>query len=706
RMVEYVAQHALGEEASVFARAREAGVLVERPGGQLAFSHGLVREVLYRDLPEVRRRQLHQAVAEVLERRSGVERPWAELAHHYLEAGPPFASIAVERSLRAAGRALDAAADEEALRLLERAKLAHELAPVDLSARAELRLAEGAARSSAGQGARGRELCREAAELARQLGQPELFARAALGYGVEFSFGATDASLVQLLEEALAGLPESDAILRARLLARLASARQPSIFPRQTVAAALAAIEMARRLQNPATLLACLHTGMSALMDFVRSDERLPLNLEAERLALELGDRPKALRARARLFFDYLELGELGEADQHLARYTELARELGSERQLWPLPLFQGLRACMHGHFASVEAALAAAAEAGERAADPARHWMLTFHRFGLARAREQHAELLALEPQLRAVLGSSPPGELWSAIVAAQVRARVGQPASAAALLESLNFERLLEASDLTSLGMLADVVASIENEALAARVYPLLLPLQGHLFCYGMMGMFCEAPYDRQLGRLAALLGRGAEADRHFGRAIDQCRRLDLRPHLARCLFEHAEARRGSAAEAAVAQLQEAQRLASKLELTDLRPSIEALLAELAPPPASVATGDAPAFELRHEGEYWSIVAPGELLRLKDMRGLHLLQRLVSHPEQEFHVLDLAALEAGQATALGDAGELLDVRARAAYRERVADLEERLRDAEAAGDSARAHQAQQELDFLGAEL
>ena len=257
-------------------------------------------------------------------------------------------------------------------------------------------------------------------------------------------------------------------------------------------------------------------------MDFVRSDERLPLNLEAERLALQLGDWPKALRARARLFFDYLELGELGQADQSLARYVELARELESERHLWPIPLFHGLRACMQGRFAEAEAALAEAAQRGERAADPGRHWMLTFHRLGLERAREGHGALLALEPDIRAALGPSPPGELWSALVTASGRARVGQAREAAALLASQDLERLLEASDLTSLGMLAEVIASIENRELAARVYPLLLPLQGRLFCYGMMGVFCEAPdhWHRQAG--------GAPGPRHGGEpSLRECHR-----------------------------------------------------------------------------------------------------------------------------------------------------------------------------------
>ena len=52
------------------------------------------------------------------------------------------------------------------------------------------------------------------------------------------------------------------------------------------------------------------------------------------------------------------------------------------------------------------------------------------------------------------------------------------------------------------------------------------------------------------------------------------------------------------------------------------------------------------------------------------------------------------------------GDLGEVLDDRARAAYRQRLADLDERIAEAEADGDADAAARATEEREFLVAEL
>ena len=52
------------------------------------------------------------------------------------------------------------------------------------------------------------------------------------------------------------------------------------------------------------------------------------------------------------------------------------------------------------------------------------------------------------------------------------------------------------------------------------------------------------------------------------------------------------------------------------------------------------------------------------------------------------------------------GDAGELLDARAKAAYRRRLAEIDEDLAEAHAVGDMARAAQAEVERDILMREL
>jgi len=119
------------------------------------------------------------------------------------------------------------------------------------------------------------------------------------------------------------------------------------------------------------------------------------------------------------------------------------------------------------------------------------------------------------------------------------------------------------------------------------------------------------------------------------------------------------------------------------------------------------------------RREGDYWSLEFEGRTIRVRDLKGMHYLARLLAHPGREFHALDLVAAEsvgvAGSEssptaemprTALGDAGEMLDARAKNAYRRRLAEIEDDIAHARALGDTERESQADAERDFLVREL
>lgn len=122
--------------------------------------------------------------------------------------------------------------------------------------------------------------------------------------------------------------------------------------------------------------------------------------------------------------------------------------------------------------------------------------------------------------------------------------------------------------------------------------------------------------------------------------------------------------------------------------------------------------AAPDADVF--RREGDYWSVVFEGRTVRVRDVKGMHYLARLLAHPGREFHVLDLVVAESGGAAdrsalpyaTLGDAGEMLDTRAKEAYRRRLTEIDDDLTQARALGDAERAAQAEWERDFLVREL
>ncbi len=162
-------------------------------------------------------------------------------------------------------------------------------------------------------------------------------------------------------------------------------------------------------------------------------------------------------------------------------------------------------------------------------------------------------------------------------------------------------------------------------------------------------------------------------------------------------------------------------------------LAPADVALLVRLGAMPglASVASGDGTAVasvpavratgsggpavhtaELAREGKWWVVSCDGASVRLPDTKGLRYLAELVAAPGAERHALDLVDRVEGvdpgglDRRALGDAGEVLDARARAAYRRRVetlrAEIDERLE----IGDLDGAEAKQAELDGLVAQL
>jgi len=124
------------------------------------------------------------------------------------------------------------------------------------------------------------------------------------------------------------------------------------------------------------------------------------------------------------------------------------------------------------------------------------------------------------------------------------------------------------------------------------------------------------------------------------------------------------------------------------------------------------------------RQEGDYWTIAYQGNIFRLKHLQGLGHIAHLLRHPGQEFHVFDLATATTKntadppftgspgltglgtEAHGLGDAGEILDSQARAAYQRRLRELREELEEAQAFHDTGRTASAQREIAFLTHEL
>lgn len=131
--------------------------------------------------------------------------------------------------------------------------------------------------------------------------------------------------------------------------------------------------------------------------------------------------------------------------------------------------------------------------------------------------------------------------------------------------------------------------------------------------------------------------------------------------------------------------------------------------------------------------QGEYWTVGFSESVLRLRDIKGLGYIWRLLREPGRKFHALDLvqgtdqqsaAETQSGvrlvrlgarpavldnlgmHADGLGDAGEMLDEAAKAAYRRRLKELGEEIEEAKESANVERVSQAEDELDALKREL
>jgi tetratricopeptide (TPR) repeat protein len=695
-----------------------AGVLTER-GERRRFAHALFREVLYRDLAPAARQELHGRLARALERAASSASlfPHDKVAHHAFHGPEDLLEPGVRHALAAARRAQELLAYDEAIQVLERA-----LAAVtgrgnrtDLRARVLVALGEAAIRR--GDGALGKRCCSEAASLAKGLGDAELAANAALVYGRVFLFGSVDPVLIGMLEASLEALPAGDSALRARLLGRLAAALQPSVNVDEPIAIALDAIQTARRLGDKQTLLDVMHDSISAITDCAGPAGILALNLEAESLAREVGDRERLLTTYGRLFFLHLSMGELELADARASAYEALARELAAPWIGYRTHFFRAVRATMHGRFAETEAALSEALRLGTEAGDPAAPMLYASGREALFRASERYDELLVPHSMARRERGYARFAQAWLVFHAGLAHARREDAEHAARAYELMPSAYPM---NLFSYFFVAEMVAVGGTDEAAERLLKLVSDSDGPYLTLAWSYAAWDGPRARLLALLYGRLRRYEEASASFEESIAGMQKLDTGPYLARTQYEYGRmlAERGQAGDAARAHelFTKAHERASALGMPGLIAHIERRLAALSvkpssPPPARPApTLRASPFTMTLEGEYFSLGYQEEVVRFKAGLGLHYLARLVEAPGREVHVLDLVRAQGGSDASeladTGDAGELLDETARERYRQRAEELRDELAEAEANADAGRAERAREELEFLGREL
>ncbi len=377
RVLERVSGRPLDELLEALERATVARLVEESPDmvGRFVFAHALIRDTLYRGLGAARRARLHQLVGEALEAPAAgaPELPLADLAYHFANAADADPSKAVRYSLLAADHALRQLAYEQAALDYERALAALRLQPeVDARERAALLVALGHARWRAGERVRAREAFLAAAELARELDDGALLGRAALGLGGEWMrVDKVDEVLLELGEDALGRIGDSDPKLRVRLQARVAAEllNSPGQERRREELSA-EAVQEARRLGDPATLAAALNARHIAIW-VANPAERLPLATELLAAAEQGGERELVMVGHAWRYADLCELGDIVAAERELEACEREAEALRQPLHRWTATRLRAALTIFRGDFAEGERLANEALQIGMRAQAP-----------------------------------------------------------------------------------------------------------------------------------------------------------------------------------------------------------------------------------------------------------------------------------------------------------------------------------------------
>jgi hypothetical protein len=227
---------------------------------------------------------------------------------------------------------------------------------------------------------------------------------------------------------------------------------------------------------------------------------------------------------------------------------------------------------------------------------------------------------------------------------------------------------------------------------------------------------GFHTLGPWPLVRGKLARLCGHRQAAERHFEEALALAQKMGSLPFVAEARAQLADvglsaAPAAEAHERVVALLDEAELGARELGLAHVSAHVE----RLRPKVESIGEG---INAFRHDGHFWTVRYREREIRLKDGKGPRYLAVLLAAPQQEFHVLQLAAGApiAGETKAVpeglsvGSLGGAIedapDGRARQEYRRRLDDLKAELEEAESFSDLGRAENLRLEIEELTSQL
>jgi hypothetical protein len=647
--------------ADLLDEAVGARVVVLEPRPRIA--HDLFREAILGTLPTSRRAELHLAVGRALQDNAGdatvealsaVSRH-AQLAAHFVAAGPVADPEALEYSILAARDATARLGHDDAARHYRNAL---ERLRDDPARQTAIRLELAAAWDRAGDSDSSRAVYAHVAELARAEGDAAGLARAALGMHALGSRGV-DHTATEMLTAAAAGLqsppspgmpePEGESIaLRSRTLAALARTYRHSYETLDPRARNVAqeAVDLARAAGDPAALALALLAAHDVAWEPGSARERLAIVAAMAQAAASAGDQDLVAEARMLQAAALIELGDPA-GREVLGEYVFLAEGLGHARGRWGALSRRAVLAELSGR---VDDAIELADEAlvlGRAIGIPDAEGCFSTLRGAMGALGCPVPKQEGLLPTTDPLWPVFPLLRAWSCLYD-------GDLDKAGSLMHGFAIEDIGDKHDLELLAAAATVCAAVGSASQQQWVYHRLEPHGGLHVVVGGCAAYHGA-VDHLLGLLAAALGRTQRADEHFATATEMLDRL------------------GAPAWAAL----------SRRERDRLKPT-------------------RPRNKFHYDGGTWQLTFDGLEVHLPDAKGLHDIATLLGTPGREVHVYTLL----GQQAPAAGADPVLDEQARAQYLERLAWLATEITEADALGDPLRSERACAERDTLVHEL
>ncbi|HEY7045745.1 MAG TPA: AAA family ATPase [Jatrophihabitantaceae bacterium] len=523
----------LDEDASAAIEdAIAAEAIVAANGGRFEFSHSLVRDAVYAELPDRRRRELHRRLAARLERHAG-DGHAAEIAEHWSRAAIDDAELlrAVEWWARAGAAADRKAAWSDATRFyaaaVDAAERAH--APEAQLAGGLVDLARAAYR--AGRLPDAVQVATRASITAQEAGDATALVDAAL---VVQGIGSPPVN-VTLLELADRALPAAaDAATRARLLAVRASALSALDRVEESVDQADAALHEARESGDPLAELDALRARHLVLAAPRELDERITLAERTLALAGQLASDAARMWALLWLVDAGFAQGDLAAVDARIGALQLLNESSGLALGRWHFHRLEASRCAVIGQFAdSRKHADLAAAEAhalGDQLMVGLTQTFLVEFAMMLGDPDQlppESADMFRFAPRLPLVDATRARLLLLGG---ERDRAERIYRTVAAALPGLPDNGRKLPTHVLTT-----DLAIAFDDRNTAAWLYDALLECQGTFLAGSAGTVFCHGPADLVLGRLAATAGELDTALRHIDAAGQAAERSGAVPYVA---------------------------------------------------------------------------------------------------------------------------------------------------------------------------